>query len=117
MSTSFLTRGRYSRPALTLGFDPREVVRRAIITGRLQPAPPATPEPVKRPVGRPAKYHTEAEREAALKAAYARADARRKGQPAPLLYTHRPELAGLKGRAYHLRYLRLYRAGLLKPAP
>ena len=113
---SFLTQGKWNNPALVLGFDPREVVRRAVLNGTLPAPKPAAPPAVKRGRGQPPKNHSATERTAALRAASERYYARRVGESVPLRTVRRPELAGLTGRAYHRAYAALYRAGLLKPA-
>lgn len=106
---SFLQQGRWSRPVLALGFDPREVVRQAVLNGTLP-----TVVPNVRKGGRGIKYRTEAERLAARKDAKTRWIARHLAAGLtvtgkPLQVTRRPELRGLPPKEYHARYMRLKR--------
>lgn len=107
---SFLTQGRWSRPALALGFDPLAVVQRAIVTGLVQPAA-APARPARRSVSgvkRARKRHPELAHLSgnALRVAWNRkrravwraAGLTSEGKP-PRNQKH-PDLRGLRGRAY-----------------
>ncbi|MEY4375713.1 MAG: hypothetical protein RJB26_263 [Pseudomonadota bacterium] len=109
---SFLTQGKWTRPALALGFDPVAVAQRALVTGaiKLGNAPasaPVSPSPKPTRRGRRLRhpdmahlkgnaYRVEWNRR--HRAALVRAGLTTEGKPR----TNRrhPQLRGLKGRAY-----------------
>ena len=115
---SFLTQGRWSRPALVLGFDPAEVVRRAVVNGTLLKVGPTCGRP------RPSNQTTESAPSAALPQAAKKTPAqlmrdlraRRKaagltsdGKPKRKFLKVHPELSGLPRREYLTRFMRMRR--------
>lgn len=114
MNNSFLTRGRYAKPALmvaALGFDPVAVVRRAVLSGRL-------PDPERCAVRRrprvPLDPSVKAARKAARHLAYmrrARAANAARGltqDGKPRIYQRR-NLGTRKRKGYTARFMRLVR--------
>lgn len=116
MSTSFLTQGRYAKPALmiaALGFDPVAVVRRAVLSGRL-PDPAQCGQRARQPV----RVRMSAEEKAKRKAAYHLAYTRRARAAnvargltqdgTPRKYQWR-NIGPFKSKGYSARYKRLVR--------
>ena len=125
MSTSFLTQGRYAKPALmiaALGFDPVAVVRRAVLSGRL-PDPAKCgrlPDPAKcgQRARQPVRVRVSAAEQAKRKAAYHLAYTRRARAAnvargltqdgTPRKYQWR-NIGPFKSKDYSARYKRLVR--------
>lgn len=82
---SFLTQGKWTRPALALGFDPVAVAQRAIVTGAIKVKELAVASPAPRPP--------------------------KARQPRRLRH---PDMAHLKGNAYRVEWNRRHRAALIR---
>lgn len=110
---SFLTQGKFARPALgvaRLGFDPVALVQRALVTGLLTAPPAARPAPVPRKarvVRRPRKTPAQLMRE--LRARRKAAGLTREGKTPGRFNLKHPRFKGLPRREYLTRMMRLRR--------
>ena len=113
---SFLTKGKWNRPAMVLGFDPVALVQRAMVTGLLPKpgAPASTPAlRVRQPkagleTGAPPKKNP-AQLMRELRARRKAAGLTREGKPKTKFNKVHPELRGLPRREYLTRFMRLRR--------
>lgn len=116
---SFLTQGQWNRPALTisppreaarraLGFDPVELVRRAVISGKLPPVPVApTRVPLSAEEARRRKLAAQADCMRALRAQRQAAGLTATGKPLQVKF--HPELTGLPRKEYRRRWMQQHR--------
>lgn len=101
---SFLTQGKFARPALgvaRLGFDPVALVQRALVTGLLTAPPAARPAPLPRKT--PAQLMRE------LRARRKAAGLTREGKTPGRFNLKHPRFKGLPRREYLTRMMRLRR--------
>lgn len=106
MSTSFLQSGQWAKPAFALGFDPKAVVQRAIVTGMVS----VSGEPQGPGWREVAKARTRASMRTARAHRSAAGKAVSTGQP--LRNQRHPELRGLDRKEYLKAYCKKRRAAL-----